>query len=167
VVTILLGTISATPVEMDLKELAERGKYDPAIAFATWTDGSCSSGQVDYHKPDGTCNTLPGQSMKIWWLASGCRSTSSPHPSRLLSIQKTPYLMYCQCCWATVLIRSTRTGATSRTTVSPLETSTDTRSTAEWCEWNFGLDSSLRLFSQALISRFSLVLGVGRRSLVH
>lgn len=85
VVTVLLGTISATPVEMDLKELAERGKYDPAIAFATWTDGSCSSGQVDYHQPDGSCISLPGQSMKIWWLAAGCRSTSSLYLSQLHS----------------------------------------------------------------------------------
>ncbi|POS71725.1 hypothetical protein DHEL01_v209877 [Diaporthe helianthi] len=65
---------SATPVEMDFKQLTERaGKYDPAISFATWTDGRCSSGQVDYQKPDGSCISLPGQSMKIWWLASGCR----------------------------------------------------------------------------------------------
>lgn len=75
VVAVLLTSVTATPVEIGVKELAERGKYDPAIAFATFTDSSCSAGQVDYHRADGTCNDLPGQSMKIWWLASGCRST--------------------------------------------------------------------------------------------
>lgn len=81
VVTLVLSSVTATPVEIGVKELGERGKYDPAIAFATFTDSSCSSGQVDYHQADGICNNnLPGQSMKIWWLASGCRSTSGSSP---------------------------------------------------------------------------------------
>lgn len=78
VFTALFSTIAATPVEPDtfsFKELAARVTHDPAISFATWDDTRCSSGQVNYDSPDETCFSLPGNSMKIWWLEPGCSST--------------------------------------------------------------------------------------------
>jgi hypothetical protein len=53
--------------------LEARGKYTTAVSFGTFSDAGCSSGQSDHISADGECNHLPGQGLKIWWLAEGCR----------------------------------------------------------------------------------------------
>jgi hypothetical protein len=56
-------------------ELLALGKREiaQAVALSTFTDSSCSQGQSDQHQPDGHCLSLSAKSIKISWLASGCR----------------------------------------------------------------------------------------------
>lgn len=51
------------------------GKYDPAVAFGTFSTKGCDSGQVDYHAADGVCKSLPGDGLRLWWKQPGCESS--------------------------------------------------------------------------------------------
>ncbi|KAK3690488.1 hypothetical protein B0T22DRAFT_515996 [Podospora appendiculata] len=68
-VTTAAPLATATPIDTR----AAAGKYDPAVSLATFSDTNCYQGQQDVSQPDGVCYDLPGQGMKIWWLAPGCR----------------------------------------------------------------------------------------------
>ncbi|PVH92302.1 hypothetical protein DM02DRAFT_543957 [Periconia macrospinosa] len=76
----LLSTGSATPLvsnKVDTDAITIAATVNPAISFATYTDTSCSGGQQDYQRPDGSCYTLPGQGMHVWWFADTCRGEFS------------------------------------------------------------------------------------------
>jgi hypothetical protein len=67
-----VGTSSAASV------IARQDLGTVAI-IGTFTDTACRAGQTDYSQTAlnhwGTCSNLPGNSMKIWWLAKGCTGT--------------------------------------------------------------------------------------------
>ncbi|OAQ60734.1 hypothetical protein VFPPC_06832 [Pochonia chlamydosporia 170] len=72
--TILVAALTCAATAQPVEDLIDkRGKFNPAVAMATFSDTSCTRGQRDFHQPDGVCYDLPGQGMKIWWLAPGCR----------------------------------------------------------------------------------------------
>lgn len=77
-----------------------RRTFDPAVALATWTDGACSQGQVDYHRPDGVCYSLGSNewSMKIWWLASSaCRGKLPTYYLQNPPLFISTYLAWLEC----------------------------------------------------------------------